>query len=257
MLRGRHRKHADLERDILLMLKESRAEIGFRELFSRLEGGSKSTLSSTLKLLQSQNKINKNKDRKYVLSPKILLFSDVRGLKRLLDNLDELIPNLKPDQKAFIGIKLWTVIFQNEFHPATMFMSDSPYFRISNSASRPTREKAIQDFFESRNHPSMFEDEMYQLFFKFCAKCSSLVLDEVFGEILNFEDHKLRSTYKGVDSLAKSFHKEIWVTNDLTTNYYGIPFYKILLEKRPDACNENTLQRLKEKNMFQKIKIME
>jgi hypothetical protein len=264
-LRGRHRKYLQLEKEILKILKESKNGVGFRELFLKLSNHdpknpkdpksmSKSTLSSALKLLKSQNKITKKANGKYIVTPTLLLLSDIIGLKKLLDSLDELIPKLKSEENAYIGIKLWTVIFQNEFHPITMFMDDSPYFRISNNVSRPIREKAAQEFFESRNHPSIFEDEMYELFFNFCAKFSSPVLDSVFNEIHDSVQNATRSTDKNFKSLARIFNKEIFVTNNMITTFYGAEFCKILLEKRPDACNIHILELLKKKNMFQEIK---
>lgn len=252
MPRGRFRKNPYLERELLSVLRDSKKGVGFRELFSRLKVGSKSTLSSTLKLLQSQNKITKNRDGKYVPSLTILLLSNIEGLKLLLDNLDRVIPNLTSEERAYIGIRLWTVIFQNEFHPATMFMDDSPYFRISNSVTKSIHMKAVQEFFESRNQPSMFELEMYQLFFSFCVKFSSMVLDSVFRKILNV-GYEFLPTHTKINSLAKLFHKEIWIINNLHTRYYGIPFFQIILETKPSACNKNTLKHLKERNMFQKI----
>ena len=254
-LRGRYRKHPQLEKDVLKILRESRNGVGFRELFSRLGGsGSKSTLSSTLKLLKSQNKIEQKVNRKYIVTPTVSLLSDVIGLKKLLESLDELIPKLKSEEKAYVGIKLWTAIFQNEFHPVTMFMDDSPYFRISNNVSRSRREKAIQEFFESRSSPSIFEEEMYEIFFNFCARFSTSVLDGVFNKIHDSEQNTIRSIDKNDKLLARSFNREIFVTNNLTTTYYGTEFYKILLEKRPDACNSKTLELLKKKAMFQEIK---
>lgn len=236
------------------ILKDSKTPLGFRVIHNKLGSGSKSTLSKKLRLLQLQNIIFKTNDGKYQIQPRYD-FSNIQNLKKLLDSLDNIIPDLRPKDKAYIGIKLWSTIFQVLSHPAESFLTNN-FVNISDQLSESKHTKIIEEFFALQKFTNMYLNDMYVLFFDFCKKFSPEILDEVLSRNVFYKHNKLNSDNKDNILLAKQFHEEIFIQGFDYEIYYGIEFCNALLEVKPDALNETTLNILRKKACFQRINLI-
>lgn len=178
-------------------------------IHSKLGSGSKSTLSKKLRLLQLQNIIFKTTDGKYQIKSRFDFKSNLQNLKKFLNSLDDIIPYLRPKEKAYIGIKLWTTIFQTLSHPAESFLTNN-FVDISDKLSESKHTKIIEEFFALQKFTNMYLNDMYVLFFDFCRKFSPEILDEVLYRNVFDKHNELISKLDDDDILlAKRFHEEI------------------------------------------------
>ena len=244
--RGRKQGIFNLEREILKLLSESNSELGFRQIhsiFSKQSKISKTTLSNSLKLLVSEHKIIKTKTRRYQINRNKDLLMNVKKLEWILSHLSDYFPKLSSKEEAFIGIKLWTLVFNNEFHPAKFFINDE-YERLSNDYKQSGRIKAVRSFFESRNYTSMFEDKMHELFFDFCKNFNKTVLRDVINEIMESKLYTPISKNKDFLSLAMSFQSKISISRTDGKTFYGIAFCNILHSVKSHELSKVNLDKI-------------
>ena len=242
--RGRKQGIFNLEKEILNLLSESNSELGFRQIhsiFSKKSKISKTTLSNSLKLLVSEHKIIKA--RRYKINREKDLLINVKKLEWILFHLSNYFPKLSSKEEAFIGIKLWTLVFNNEFHPAKFFINDE-YERLSNDYKQSGRIKAVRSFFESRNYTSMFEDKMHELFFDFCKNFNKTVLRDVINEIMEYELYTPISKNRDFISLTMSFQSEISISRTDGKTFYGIAFCNILHSVKPHELSKVNLDKI-------------
>jgi len=248
-LRGRHLYTYDIEDEIFNILKDTKTPIGSRAIHEKLGHGSKTTLTEKLRLLQTQNIISKTKNRKYQIESKYDFSSNIQSLKIFLNNLNYIIPELTDREKAHIGIKLWTTIFQGLSHPAESFLTND-FVEISEEGSDSEHTKHIEEFFALQKFTNMYLNDMYIIFFDFCREFSHEILYDVLSENIFYKHNKLISDDEKDIFLAEQFHKEILIQGFDDGTYYGIEFCNALLEIKPDAFNEETLERLQKQKLF-------
>lgn len=233
-----------MEKAILILLSKSNSEIGFRQIHSELKNCSKTTLSNSLKLLVTQHKILPTKNRKYKINPEKDLLVNVKRLGHLLKHISDYFPKLSRREEAFLGLKLWTLIFQNESHPAKFFVYDK-YGVLSYDGTKSKRTKTIREFFESKNETSIFDDSMYELFFDFCSKYSPKELRDVFSKILESELYTPISKKNSFLSLASDFQSVITVRRSDFKTYYGLAFCNLLHSLKPALLTKQNLEKIK------------
>lgn len=259
--RGRLPQYTNTENEILRLLIKSKDVMGFNKIHRELGGKlSKHTVSVNLKLLLSQNKIQKTKNEKYKLRTGQDFIKNVENLEKLFKNLDKIIPDLKPREKAYIGLYIWTVIFQEQTHPGLQFWT-SDFVSISNKPPREKYNKTIKEFFLSRNENSIFLDELYRLFFDFCREFNPKVLDKVMLDVITNRSQKLNSEDKEHIELSKLLHKEIFIQRSDYETYYGTVLCNAILDVKRKALTKGIVEKIKELKLtdgqFDKFKIIE
>ena len=244
MTRGRKRGIENIENEILKILSDQESEMGFRQIHSKLKTCSKTTLSNSLKLLIVQHKIIQKDNRKYVINREVDILVNVKRLNHILKNLTNFFPTLKKKEEALLGIKLWTLVFQTEFHPASYFFGKES-IPISYDTTNSKRIKAIRDFFETKNYVSMFQDRMFDVFFEFCSKFSSQALESVFNETLYSPLSNLASKKKSYYDLVSSIQSLVSVSTMDHTIYYGTAFCNLLYSIKPGEFNKNNIEKIR------------
>ena len=236
-------------------MKNSKTPLGFRAIHKELGAGSKSTLSEKLRLLTLQNIIVKTKNGKYQIQSKYDFSENIQNLEKFLNSLNKIIPDLSAREKAQIGIKLWTTIYQAFSHPAEFFLSNN-FIEISDELSDKKHTKVIERFFALQKFTNIYLNEMYVVFFNFCRKFSPEILDDILSTNIFYKHNELISKKEKDILLAKQFHEEIVIQGFDYETYYGKVFCNILLEVKPEVFNKDTLDRLRKKACFQRIKLV-
>ncbi|KFM16654.1 hypothetical protein SCCGRSA3_01040 [Marine Group I thaumarchaeote SCGC RSA3] len=244
--RGRLPKFDSTENAILRLLIKNKDVMGFNQIHRELGGTlSKHTVSINLKLLLSQNKIQKTKNGKYKLRAGKDFVKNVENLEKLLKSLDKIIPDLKPREKAYIGLYIWTVIFQEQTHPGLEFWT-SNFIPISNKPPRGKYNKTLEEFFLSRNQNSIFLDELYRLFFDFCREFNPKVLNEVMLDVITNRSQNLNSKNKNHAELSKLLHKEIFIQRSDYETYYGTALCNAILDVKHESLTIDFVKKIKE-----------
>ena len=256
--RGRFPKFDRTENEILHLLIKNKEAMGFNLIHRELGGKlSKHTVIINLRLLLSQNRIQKIKNGKYRLRTGQDFVKNIENLEKLFKNLDSIIHNLKPREKAYIGLYIWTIIFQEQTHPGLQFWT-SNFVSISDKPTREKYKKTIEGFFLSRNQYSVFLDELYRLFFDFCREFNHKVLDEVMLDVIHNKSQILNSEDKKHIELSKSLHKEIFIQRSDHETYYGTALCNAILDVKQNALTKETVEKIKELELsdksFDKIK---
>lgn len=254
--RGRPSKYND--NTILNLLIRNKKPIGFNFIHRELGGKlSKSTLSKNLKLLVLQHRIQKRRDCKYQIRAGQDFVKNIENLNRIINNLQIIIPDLKDEEEAYIGLYLWTIIFQEQTHPGLYFWT-SNFVPISEKSPNSKYKKEIKTFFQSLNEPNIFLDNLYMLFFDFCRKFSPKILDNVMLDVIHNKSQILNSNNKNHIELSKLLHKEIFIQRSDYETYYGTALCNAILDVKHEALTKNTVEKIKElkvsKNSFDKIK---
>ena len=254
--RGRPSKYKD--NTVLNLLIKNKTPIGFNYIHRELGGKlSKSTLSKNLNLLVSQHRIKKIKNGKYQIRIGQDFVNNIENLRTLFNNLNQIIPNLKDAEEAYIGLYLWTIIFQDEVHPS-MYWSFN-LVSISEELPNSKHKKEIETFFQSLRQPSIFLDNLYLLFFDFCRKFSPKILDSVMYDVIHNTSQKLNSNNIEHIKLSKLLHKEIFIQRFDYETYYGTALCNAILDVKKDGLTKNTVRKIKELNLsensFTKTKI--
>lgn len=256
--RGRPSKYND--NTVLNLLIKNKKSIGFNYIHRELGGKlSKNTLSKNLKLLLSQNRIRKTKEGKYQIRVGQDFVKNIENLEKLFKNLHQIIPDLDDAEEAYIGLYIWTMIFQEQTHPGLQFWT-SNFVPISEKLPSSKYKKGVENFFHSLNGPNIFLDNLYQLFFEFCRKFSPEILDKVMLDVIHNRSQILNSSNKNHIELSKLLHKEIFIQRSDYEMYYGVALCNAILDVKHEALTKNTVRKIKEleltKDSFDKMKML-
>lgn len=255
--RGRPSKYN--ENTILNLLKNNKNPMGFNHIYREVGGtSSKSTLISTLKFLLSQKEIQKTKD-KYQIRTGQDFVKNISKITNLINNLELIIPDLNDEEEAYIGLYIWTIIFQEQTHPGLQFWT-SGFVQISNELSDSKYQKGIDEFFQSLSGPNIFLDNLYKLFFQFCRKFDSKILDSVMIDVIKNRSQTLNSKNIKHIELSNLLQKEIFIQRSDYEMYYGIALCNAILDVRQNTLTNNTIRKIKElklnKDSFDNYKIV-
>jgi len=255
--RGRPSKYN--ENTILNLLKNNKNPMGFNHMHRELGGtSSKSTLISILRLLVSKKQIVKIK-AKYQIRTGQDFVMNIENMNKLICNLHTIIPNLKNEEEAYIGLYVWTVIFQEQTHPGLQFWT-SNFIEISDELQNSKYNKGIGKFFQSLNEPNIFLDDLYKLFFTFCRRFDAKTLDNVMLDVISNRSQIFNSKNKKHVEVSKLLHKEIFIQRSDYEMYYGNVLCNAILDVKQNALTKNIIMKIKElwisKDSFNKIEIM-
>jgi len=234
--------------------------MGFNQIHRELGGKlSKTTLISILRSLVSEKQIRKIKS-KYQIRIGQDFVKNIENINRIINNLNEIIPDLNEEEEAYIGLYIWTIIFQEQTHPGLQFWT-SNFIEISNKLPNSKYNKGIDRFFQSLNGPNIFLDNLYKLFFKFCRQFDAKTLDKVMLDVISNRSQILNSKNEKHVKLSKMLHKEIFIQRSDYEMYYGTALCNAILDVKQKALTENTVRKIKElkisKDSFDKIKMIE
>ncbi len=247
------------ENKILNLLTNNKNPMGFNQIHREVgRTSSKSTLISILRFLVSRKEIQKTKG-KYQIRTGQDFVKNIENLNHIINNLEVIIPDLNDEEEAYIGLYLWTIIFQEQTHPGLQFWT-SNFITISNQLPNLKYNKEIDRFFQSLNGPNIFLDNLYRLFFKFCRKFNAETLDKVMLDVIHNRSQILNSKNKKHVELSKLLHKEIFIQRSDYETYYGTTLCNAILDVKQKALTKNTVRKIKElkisKDSFDKMKMV-
>ena len=248
------------ENTILNLLTNSKIPMGFNQIHREIgKTSSKTTLISILRFLVSQKEIQKTKC-KYQIRTGHDFVKNIENINRIISNLHEIIPDLNNEEEAYIGLYIWTIIFQEQTHPGLQFWT-SNFIEISDELPNSKYNKGIDRFFQSLNGPNIFLDNLYKLFFKFCRRFDTKTLDKIMLDVISNRSQIFNSKNKKHVELSKLLHKEIFIQRSDHEMYYGTALCNAILDVKQIALTKNTVRKIKElkisKNSFDKMKIVE
>jgi len=248
------------ENTILNLLTNSKNPMGFNQIHREIgRTSSKSTLISILRFLVSQKEIQKIKG-KYQIRTGQDFVKNIENINRIINNLQVIIPDLNDDEEAYIGLYIWTIIFQEQTHPGLQFWT-SNFISISNQLPNSKYNKDVEKFFQSLTGPNIFLDNLYKLFFKFCRKFSPRILNKVMLDVISNRSQIFNSKNEKHVKLSKLLHKEIFIQRSDYEMYYGTALCNAILDVKQNALTKITVKKIKDleidKNSFDKMKMVE